>query len=365
MRRKFGQGKYPGSEFAEILIEGAAGHTLGVSASELRAEGIEAFGRWGGEFDEHSPATPDKCSADLVAEDLGLVDHPAVGEILKFVRKTDLGPSIHQLDLSSLVKLMHSAHRNDPIKVIKWAQEGLEAKYWELMINREGGKISAWKSTPDLVAELLNLPDRPTLQSVMKFARGDNHPFGLGRITAAIKGVHNDGLPKAVAWAKIGLQAVYLDQLEFQKAQEIVKKACWKTVHRGNKIIQIVLAHTDNRKFGAAARAAGAAVTIQRQPSGNVQIHPNQNVKQLGFRVSMRKIAAAIRFAEQDRKGKLVTTAKEALESEGMVPGAEEWYYTGAKGQFLLNGSTTADNDPTCLDDDTLFEAVKQNVMVI
>lgn len=366
VRRKEGNKRYPGSATAEILIKGSANHKLGISPAELKTQGIECFGRWGGKFDEHSPTTPDKCSADLVTEDLGMTN-PAIGKVLEFVRKTDLGPSIHQLDISSLVKLLHAVHRKDPIKVMLWGREALDAKYWEEMIIREGGKVPSWKSTPNLVTELLEVPDGPALQSVMKFARGDNHPYGLGRTAAAIKAMSTNGLLRAVEWAKDALDAAYQDQLAFQQAQEIVRNARWETLLCQSKEVSIVIACTDNRKFGAAARAAGAAVTIQRQPSGNVQIYPNQNAKQLGFRVNMRKVTAAIRLTEQDFKfkGKLVTTDQTVLESEGMVPGAEEWYYTGEKGQFILNGSTTADNDPTNLDDNTIIELVKKNVMVV
>lgn len=371
LRRRFGQDKYPGSETAEILFEGAAtAELLGVSAEDLRAEGIESFGRWGGRFDEHGKPRmldePEKCATDLVAEDLGIAERPELFPILDFTNYADTKAQGHQLDMGCMVKTLHSAYPNDPLKVVEWALQGIEAKYQEELLRLRGVQIPTWKSTSDLMIELLGTNNDPVvLQHIYKLARSDNHPFGICCVAAAMMAVNPNNPAPTLDWVRIALQAVYQKQVSFLQAAEIVKnESWWEEVRCQGKLVSIVMARTDNEEFNSAARAEGAAIVIQYQSSGDMQIFPNNHCKRLGFRLNMQRITKAIRWAEQKAKGRIITTDEKVLEGEGFVEGAEEWYFTGTKGQMLLNGSTTADNIPTHLTDEQVIGIVKQNVEI-
>lgn len=364
--RKFGQGMYPGVEDAKILLEGAAtAEMLGESAASLEADGIIALGRWGGEFDEHPGVhtfgVPDKCTADLVAEKLGIANKPLLQPLLKFARQADLKAAGHQLDLACMVKTMHSVHRKDPFKVIAWTREGIKANLQEEVMGHRN--IIPQRKTTDLVTQLLGTANEPALQRVLTLARSDNHAFGLGRVAAAIQAVNSDGLSKATEWAKTGLQAVYQRQLAFFRAQEVAKNAREEFVHHQGKVARVIIAQTDEEQFNDAARFAGAAVVIQQQPSGNVQIYTNKDRRKLGFSVNMDRVAAYLRTAEQEAKHAVLTTDPEELASEGIVAGVEEWYYH-LEGQMLLNGSLTTDNDPTKIPLDEIVEIVKRGVYI-
>lgn len=364
--REFGRDMYPGIEDAEIILEGAATtKMLGESVENLRADGIIALGRWGSEFDEHpgvyTLGVPDKCTADLVAEKLGVTNKPSLQPLIKFAHQADLKAVGHQLDLACMVKTMHSVYRNDPFKVIAWTREGIKAKLQEEVMGRKN--IVPQRKTTELVIQLLGTANDPALQRVLTLARSDNQPFGLGRVAAAIQTVNSDGLSKATEWAKTGLQAVYQKQLAFFRAQEVVKNARGELVHYRGKVARVVIAQTDEEQFNDAARFVGAAVVIQQQPSENVQIYTNKDRRKLGFSVNMDRVAQDLRMAEQEAKHAVLTTDPDELASEGMVAGAEEWYYH-LEGQMLLNGSLTTDNDPTKVPLDEIVEIVKRGVRI-
>ncbi len=362
--RKFGRDMYPGIQDAEILLEGAAtAEMLGASAKQLMAEGVLSFGRWDGEFDEHtsvhSPGVPGKCAADLVAEKLGINQHPALRPLLDFANQADLKAEGHQLDLACMVKTMHSIHRNDPYKVIAWAQEGIEAMY---QAEARGIRDTAPKiCTTDLAIQLLGSVDPRAMKQVLRLTQSDTHPFGLGRVAAAIRAT--SGSNKAIEWATAGLQALYQKQLSFILAQEVAKNARQELVHVGHKTAKVLIAQTDDEQFSDAARFAGAAVVIQRNTSGNVQIYTNKNRRKLGFGVKLDEVARCLRIAEQKAKHAVLTVNRDELSAEGTVAGAEEWYYHTA-GQFILNGSLTADNNPTKIPLDEIVEIVKQGIYI-
>ncbi len=130
---RFGKEKYPGVKEAEWKLGGMGGEDLlEFSPEEAEAAGTLAIGVGGGRFDEHPGPNEQKkegCATTLVAQDLGIEKEPQLQQILRFVEQGDLKGGNHPFDLASLVKTLHQA--NEPLKVIKWVMDALDAKYQE------------------------------------------------------------------------------------------------------------------------------------------------------------------------------------------------------------------------------------------
>jgi hypothetical protein len=96
--------------------------------------GIIEVGIGGGPFDEHRKDKEEKqeeCAATLVAKALGLDDDPVFKKLLRFTVTTDQKGGSQPFDIASLTKILHQQFPNNPEKVIKWVEMGIEAKYYE------------------------------------------------------------------------------------------------------------------------------------------------------------------------------------------------------------------------------------------
>lgn len=103
--RKFGEEKFPGAAAAEVFFAPADELPDGKTAEELEREGIMAVDIGGGRFDTHPSGTThetikrDRCAADLVAEALGLLEHPQWKDIIEYTRQQDTtGQSLRSTD---------------------------------------------------------------------------------------------------------------------------------------------------------------------------------------------------------------------------------------------------------------------------
>ena len=131
----FGEEKFPGISQAGIVFWKTGGETPEALADVCQSEGILAIGTGWGPFDEHpSPTQAGKsgeCAATLVAKALGINDDPILEPTLRFVLTSDTRGSSNPFDLAALVKTMHEKCPDDPIGVMTWAMQALEAKYQE------------------------------------------------------------------------------------------------------------------------------------------------------------------------------------------------------------------------------------------
>lgn len=132
---KWGCVLFPGIETAKIIFWATGGTTPdGRAADEYEAEGTLLIGVGGGRFDEHPGENGRKereCAFTLVLKALSLQDDPAIEKIAKYISDNDLKGASHPFDLASAAKALYQQYPNDPLKVIKWVMEGLEAKYQE------------------------------------------------------------------------------------------------------------------------------------------------------------------------------------------------------------------------------------------
>ena len=282
--QKFGESKFPGMKSVELDFWSTGGETPdNRSAVDYEKEGILLVGVGGGRFDKHPVNGVKKegeCAATLVAKELGIAEDPSFGQILDFVKNSDLKGGGNPFDLANLVKTLHSQFPDDPEKVIEWAMLGIEAKYQEQV-----SFLTSVKEEFDRLAEVEEI-------------QGPN-----------------------------------------------------------GRSLRMVTIESDNTQMSQLARSVHggySAVIIQKQSSGNVQIFTNKY-----YGLTLYDIVQMIRLAEQQAKGRAVTSDWKTLSSEGKVEGAEEWYFHQT-GQMLLNGSLTARNvPPTRLSLDQIKEIVR------
>ncbi|MBU0649454.1 hypothetical protein KJ969_05170 [Patescibacteria group bacterium] len=135
--RKFGKKKYPGVEDAEIVFWTLGGETPdGRSAQDWENDGCLLIGTGRGRFDEHpgfngqgESCDRGECAATLVAKDLGVDKLPALKQILKYVKDSDLNGQVRSFDMAVTIQDLNRHFSDAPEKVIDWAISALEAKY--------------------------------------------------------------------------------------------------------------------------------------------------------------------------------------------------------------------------------------------
>ncbi len=96
--------------------------------------GVIEIGIGGGFFDEHQKdkeGKQEECAATLVAKALGLDDDPVFKKLLKFTVTVDQKGGSQPFDIAYLTKILHQKFPDNPEKVIRWVEVGIEAKYWE------------------------------------------------------------------------------------------------------------------------------------------------------------------------------------------------------------------------------------------
>lgn len=93
-------------------------------------DGQLQLGVGGGEFDDHGRPERVSCMT-LVARSLGVVDHSALAQILRYVHQADVEGKDFPGGVFNGVKLINQKHPNDPRYAVRWAYAWLNAKYDE------------------------------------------------------------------------------------------------------------------------------------------------------------------------------------------------------------------------------------------
>jgi len=229
----------------------------------------------------------------------------------------------------------------------------------------EGDKRQDGECAATLVANALNLSEYKPLTQLLEFVKNDDlngsgTVFGLPQIISTMKLYASD--EDVISWAFKFFDAEHKKQKDFFVAERDLKKAQISAfVGRKGKSLKIVSGYSDNTQFSRFARSkhgGNVAVVVQQNKYGT-QIFFNK-----GQVLNPDEVARVLRILEQRKKsdGNLVTYRLSDLDGEGVVPGAEEWYYHRSKkngGLALFNGSLTQDRPPTKLSRGTIIEAVK------
>ncbi len=220
------------------------------------------------------------------------------------------------------------------------------------------------KCTFDLVLEALGMENDPKIAKLSKFVRETDlkavgHPFDLATIIKDMNALYPEHPLQVINWALRAIEAKYQQQAQFCEAEEFARSAYTQTVERKGKALKIVSGQTDNKEFSRACRDQGAAVVVQQNSSGNVQIFTNKRT-----RVKIFNVVAEIRREELEAKDEVSTVSPADMIREGKIEGVPEWYYH-EEGQMLLNGSLSCqDVPPTKIPFDVIVDIVKMGIEI-
>jgi len=130
--REFGEPFFPGAKTAEVIFSPAGMLPDGLSVRQLEKKGILAVDIGGGRFDSHPSETTgrakaDRSATDLVAEALGVLDHPDWAELIEFSRLQDTrGHSMfstniihHLAALNNILKGIQIQHFGDSKAILE------------------------------------------------------------------------------------------------------------------------------------------------------------------------------------------------------------------------------------------------------
>lgn len=223
------------------------------------------------------------------------------------------------------------------------------------------------------VARYLGVEEDPTFKKIMEYVRisdlkAQGHPFDLAAMVKAMHLAHPNDAQTVIDWTFQALHAKHFQQTAFCHAKSTVLHGTVKQEVKGpkGKPLFIFIGETDEEQYSRASRAGGAAVVIQKNGKGQVSITNNN-----AFCLEMRDTIQMLRVLEQEAaakkaaaesgheaEAKPTTSDWDTLGREGIVAGAENWYFQ-EEGQLILNGSRTRpDVPPTLIPLDQIQEAV-------
>jgi hypothetical protein len=263
-------------------------------------------------FDEHhapgKEETIDDCAATLVAKALGVYDNWPLVKSLDYVHRIDTQGKDPPQALGTLIKHVHKANPSWTARVIEWTKTAFYAK------------INAAKQTGD---------------------------FERAAIIALLQEQFPAESRVAEEWERTLDEAMESQRQAFNAAlEEIRSKASIREIPGpSGRRLKLIVIESDNNEASKAGRAEEfqADIVIQQRTSGNVHIFTNTRAKLRIF-----QLARMLRLEEQRKRNKIVETDWRRLADEGICP-LGIWYFHH-KGQFILNGSLTAQNvEPTAL----------------
>lgn len=390
LAQRFGAKIFVGIATALLqLVDSGLRSFQGKTAQEWLAKGWLFVGTGGGDYDEHSkPAAERKeyCSASLMAEKIGMKDHPVIKQMLEHAVRVDRTASAHGFDLSALIKAWHRNEVSiskvralyncamDAVFMVMagrvlredWqARPTLDALAAEWMIGwlaPEGyDKSKKFATAFDAAKDMGCVGSRvvePLLRYLLSDKTGKDCPFMLDGIVAAM---NQDGATdhEIREFVFTSLDAKLAEQVRFMKAckeLQALRKA-GKLYVRGHqwRIIHVV---SDNVDMNRAVRWIDGSydVFIQRNTNGHVTIWYNK------AKFNANGVAAYLRIAEREAHGIERRLPWKNLISEGTLMRVPWWYYNVEGGQ-LMNGSLTNLGTPvTHVSDQTIWKIIKNEL---
>jgi hypothetical protein len=291
-------------------------------------------------FDRHG--IPGKTSTDIVAEELGIANEKWIQPILRHVRRVDLEGRSEPMDLNDMIKSITRELNNDE-EIMKLEVEIATAiiNFHRNNMRRDNQKAAKviqeffGEEKPERVRHYFELLKNPNFARVCDFVE-------LATV--------NPDLAKEV------LKFISADIKKYEAAQKDVEKA--QKVRAGRYLI--IAGISDNPKFNPRAREAGAAIVIQKNSDGHVQIYFNNKILSIG---AIEKISEDLIEILRIREISLDPTRKmppkNDLRKPEKIEEVPEWYlFIGEKGgRLILNGSLTApDVPPTKIDFSEIIE---------
>ena len=327
--------KYPGASRAEHRVRNEREEIRNGEEVLLR-DGYIPLGWGNGRFCEHPDPTAgivrkdNHCCATLVAEDLGVRDHPYLKGILDYALHDDMKGGQDKRHIPYVIQVFHRQNMEYRI-VMQWTFDAIHAKYVD--VYRGGSSGDDWSI--ETIAKLIE----------------SQYPNDQGR---------------AEAWLTLGADALTEQDRRFREVTPIEYKKKAKVTpfnwidRRGKShTLTIVSAKTDDDQFGSYARSkvgGGAAVVIIQNSRKQVQILLNKYYQKFGL--TLDDVTKLIRLNEQKAHGRVAKSDFLKVRLEGMLESDDRWHYF-TEGQVLLNGGFTAPHvKPTQLAFDRIVKIV-------
>lgn len=283
-------------------------------------------------FDHHGIAG--KTSAQLVAEELGIADEKWLRPILAHVRRADLEGRSEPMDLNDMLKAI-ARELDDDLKIME-----LEVRIATAIIEFHRGNMKRDNEKAAMIIKEFFGDETGMPGRIRRYYQLLQNPKFVRPCDFAELATANPELAKEV------LKFIKADIIKYQIAEEEVNKA--QKIKVGSYFI--FAGRSDNPKFNVRCREKGAAIVIQRNSDGHVQIFFNNKIltPQLIENITEDLIEILrLREISLDPSRRLVIRKNELRTAErvGEIP---EWYlFKGERGgRLILNGSLTAPNVP-------------------
>jgi hypothetical protein len=267
----------------------------------------------------------------MVAEELGIAKEKWIQPILRHVRRVDLEGRSEPMDLNDMIKSI-ARELNDDEEIMKLGMEIATAiiNFHRNDMGRDNQKAA--KIIQEFFGE--EMPER--VRHYFKLLKDPNFARVCDFVELATV---NPDLAKEV------LKFISADIKKYEAAQEDVEKA--QKVRVGRYLI--IAGISDNPKFNPRARKAGAAIVIQKNSNGHVQIYFNNKILSSGAieRIS-EDLIEILRMREISLDPTKKMPSKNNLRKPEKIEEVREWYlFIGEKGGgLILNGSLTAPDVP-------------------
>lgn len=342
--RRFGSAE---TKSAQIITVGSGGEAI-----PYERDGDIVVGIGGGRFDEHHQDNQE-CAATLIAKRCK-VDEFKFFRLLEEVRACDLTAKSRGQQLPEILKCLYDHHPE--VMVIEWGLKG----YSTLVKAIDTGTLDAPKT--DLVEEVsvevlakYRTRDKGAVRQAWNRCQAvvNNHRGSLTELTTVTHLIARDeGIEAARVWLGLGIEALFLSQLDFQEAVQIIREKGYRfLVKAGSKMLRAVGVHGENRAFSKAFRSSHDhydILIVRNGKGGHVQIF--SDMKTVG---SLRPCFNTLCFAEARKRGQSAS-----IEDFLTVDTAPQWYIH--KGSMVLNGSKSHSGvEVTRLSDDEILDAVR------
>lgn len=330
--KKFPEGEalFPGVKNAEVSFLTTGELPEGKTAVDF--PDTIFLGCGGGEFDEHATSKKEREEGEtcltLVARRLSLHKDPGLQKIIHFIREEDLKGSKVKNELPMIIKLLHAAYPNEPIKISEWVQVAYYAIYKSEKENLT--KEDDWQ--------------RPTLENVYDLLR-------------------KQGSAEAEEWKKFGDSALLAQQKRFDDAKKEFseKGKMEKIIAWDGKPLSIGSITSDNEEINKYVRSIGAHLVVHFNSRGNVAIMTDTKRK-----IDLTKAFVLLRMAEQHYRGKDNESIKikdeEILSKEGFVEGIPYWYLFHTRAMGFNGSTTTIGVEPTKIPHEKVVELIKESL---
>ncbi len=329
----------PNYRSAKIFTYGSKEEAL----ASAKRDKVTLIGIGEGALDEHGKEGQE-CAASLAARQLRLEDDLKFFRLLEEVRSCDLAAKARRTHIPELLKILYEHHPE--ADVIAW---GLRA-YSTLVEACETGNLNPQVTDvlEEISVELAGKYAGTNQSESMRRSWMDcqaavsNSRGSLTELRTVADLISLTSRDEAVKWARMGIEALFHRQLDFERAVEEVKKGYrfvvpWSQMERGMVIrgqYHGVAIYSDNSQSIRAFRSNRVGnfdLLIVRNKDGHVQVFSNAK-----SRIPMVSCVKALRHAEALKRG--IRLNINELGQEGDCPAVPQWFYF-AKGGMVMNGS--------------------------